>query len=93
VVSGFVLVTAATVLFALAHTSTSGVRLGAVLLVRGLGTGAVFVPLMATSYAGLAHDVVPHASIVTRVAQQVGGSFGIAVLAVVVQSRDVRSPC
>jgi len=54
----------------------------------------VFMPLMATAYVGLAHDEIPHASIVTRVAQQIGGSFGIAVLAVVLQGRltDAATP-
>lgn len=85
VVAGFAVMTAATVPFAVADASTSGWWLGVVLFVRGLGTGAVFMPLMATAYVGLAHHEIPHASIVTRVAQQVGGSFGIAVLAVVLQ--------
>lgn len=94
VVAGFALMTAATVPFALADASTSGWWLGAVLVVRGLGTGAVFMPLMATAYVGLTHDEIPHASIVTRVAQQIGGSFGIAVLAVVLQRQTavVSSP-
>ena len=55
------------------------------LLVRGLGLGAVFIPLMAVGFVGLAKEDVPHASIITRIAQQVGGAAGTAVLAVILQ--------
>ena len=55
------------------------------LLVRGLGLGAVFIPLMAVGFVGLAREEVPHASIVTRIAQQIGGAAGTAVLAVILQ--------
>ncbi|WP_029289238.1 MDR family MFS transporter [Cellulomonas sp. HZM] len=82
-VTGFALLTLATVPFALATETTSTVWLMAVLLVRGFGLGAVTIPLMTGAFVGLERDEVPHASIVTRVAQQLGGSFGTAVLAVV----------
>jgi hypothetical protein len=38
---------------------------------------------MATAYLGLGPGQVPHASSVTRIAQQVGGAFGTAILAMV----------
>ena len=53
------------------------------LLVRGIGLGTVTVPLMALGFRGLERAEVPDASILTRLAQQVGGSFGTAVLAVI----------
>jgi hypothetical protein len=40
---------------------------------------------MASAYFGLDRSAVPHASIITRTSQQIGGSFGTAVLAVVLQ--------
>jgi Zn-dependent protease len=40
---------------------------------------------MAAAYYGLERTEVPHASILTRTAQQIGGSFGTAILAVVLQ--------
>jgi MFS family permease len=91
VVGGFAVMTAGTVPFALADASTSAWWLGVVLVVRGLGLGAVFMPLMASAYVGLAHAEIPHASIVTRVAQQVGGSFGIAVIAVILQQQTAAA--
>jgi predicted MFS family arabinose efflux permease len=39
----------------------------------------------ASAYIGLDRTEVPHASIITRTAQQIGGSFGTAVLAVVLE--------
>ena len=81
----FAVVGAATVPFAFAGASTPVWWLMLALLVRGIGLGAVFIPLMAVGFVGLAKDEVPHASIVTRIAQQVGGAAGTAVLAVILQ--------
>ncbi|WP_030275617.1 MDR family MFS transporter [Streptomyces sp. NRRL B-24484] len=83
--AGFVLTTAATLPFALATAGTGQVPLMAALLVRGIGLGAVMIPLSGAAYTGLAHHQIPDASIITRVAQQVGGSVGTALLAVVLQ--------
>jgi hypothetical protein len=55
----------------------------AALLLRGFGLGAVTIPLMTAAFVGLDRPDVPHASIITRIAQQVGGSFGVALLAVI----------
>jgi hypothetical protein len=40
---------------------------------------------MTAAYQGLGQDEIPHASSATRVIVQVGGSFGAAVLAVVLE--------
>lgn len=82
-VVGFVIVALATVPFALSSATTPMWLLMGVLLVRGFGLGAVFIPLMSVAYQGLQRDQMPDASIVTRVAQQLGGSFGVAVLAAI----------
>lgn len=81
-----VLVTAgATVPFALSDASTPTWWLSVALFVRGLGLGAVIIPVMAVIYNGLVGEDVAHTSVLTRVAQQVGGSFGTALLAVVLE--------
>jgi hypothetical protein len=54
--------------------------------VRGFGLGAVVMPLMVASFQGLDRADIPHSSIITRTAQQLGGSFGTAVLAVILQA-------
>ncbi|TXN31234.1 MDR family MFS transporter [Lacisediminihabitans profunda] len=80
---GFAIVGVATVPFAFATASTNDWILMAALLVRGFGLGAVTIPLMTAAFVGLDRSDVAHASIITRIAQQVGGSFGVALLAVI----------
>lgn len=88
---GFVVVALATVPFAFADANTPLWLLMVALFVRGLGMGVVFIPLMAVAFIGLEHDEVPHASIVTRIAQQVGGSLGVALLAVILTTSAVAA--
>jgi EmrB/QacA subfamily drug resistance transporter len=90
--AGLLVVAAATVPFALAGSHTNRWLLVGTLVIRGIGLGGVTIPVMAASYTGLAKDEIPHASIITRVAQQVGGSFGTAVLAVVLSRAAVGQP-
>jgi len=85
-VAGFALVTLATVPFALAGPGTSEWWLGAVLLVRGLGLGIVLIPVMTVAFADIDSADIPDASMITRISQQVGGSFGVAIAAVVLQT-------
>ncbi|GAA2014894.1 MDR family MFS transporter [Microbacterium ulmi] len=85
-IGGFVLMGLATVPFAFANAGTSQWLLMAVLLVRGFGMGAVMIPVMSVGFVGLDRDEVPHASIITRLAQQLGGAFGTAILAVILES-------
>jgi hypothetical protein len=57
-----------------------------VLFVRGLGAGAIIIAPLMTAYADVSHPQMPHATMMTRITQQVGASFGAAVVAVVLQS-------
>jgi EmrB/QacA subfamily drug resistance transporter len=84
--AGFAIVGAATVPFALATANSSEWVLMSALLVRGFGLSAVTIPLMTAAFIGLDRTDVPHASIITRIAQQIGGSFGVALLAVILDS-------
>jgi MFS family permease len=87
-IAGFLVMGLATVPFALSDGSTNEIWLAAVLLVRGFGMGAVMIPVMSVAYVGLERDEVPHASIITRLAQQIGGAFGTAILAVILESSN-----
>ena len=89
---GFALLTVATIPFALSGAETSTWLLMATLFVRGLGFGAVVIPLMTGAYHGLERNEVPDASIITRVSQQVGGSFGTAILAVILTNAATSGP-
>ena len=83
VTTGLVLAAAGTLPFALAGVGTSEWVLAAALVVRGFGLGAVTLPVFATAYEGLDRARIPDASVITRASQQVGGSFGSAVLALI----------
>ena len=89
-IAAFLLAAAATVPFAFAGPGTSLWWLGAVLLVRGFGIGAVLIPPMSVAYHDIEPSDIPHATMNTRIAQQVGASFGVAIVAVVLQSLLIR---
>jgi len=85
-IATFLLAALATVPFAFAGPRTSLWWLSAVLLVRGFGIGAVLIPPMSVAYNDIGPADIPHATMNTRIAQQVGASFGVAIVAVVLQS-------
>jgi EmrB/QacA subfamily drug resistance transporter len=85
--AGVVLAGIGTVPFAFATAHTSVYWLAAALVVRGAGLGAATIALMAGAFQDLARADLPHASSATRIAQQVGGAFGAAVLVVILASQ------
>jgi hypothetical protein len=98
--AGFVVVAAATVPFALAGSHTGGWQLAGWMVLRGFGLGAATMPVMVAGYIGLDKRQIPHSSVLTRTAQQIGGSFGTAVLAVILEgaiaahpAAPVHAPC
>jgi EmrB/QacA subfamily drug resistance transporter len=84
--ASFAVAAAATVPFALAGPQTSLWLLTVALLIRGFGIGTVLVPPLSVAYRDVPADGIPHATMNTRIAQQIGTSFGIAVVAVALQS-------
>ncbi|WP_328747012.1 multidrug efflux MFS transporter [Streptomyces sp. NBC_00285] len=93
-VVAFALTFAATVPFGFVTASTSNIALMAVLFVRGLGLGGAMIAIMGAAFVGLEREEIPAASSISRVAQQVGGSVGIAVLVMVLQraTAGARTP-
>ncbi|WP_097005093.1 MDR family MFS transporter [Lacrimispora amygdalina] len=71
--------------FVFADSTTSEILLAVALLIRGAGLGGVFIPLMVSAYVGLNSGQIPHASIATRILQTIGGAFGSAVFATIVE--------
>jgi EmrB/QacA subfamily drug resistance transporter len=69
-----------------AHTSYW--LLGGSLYVRGLGLGATMMPIMSAALTTLTKAVVPRASSSLNIIMQLGGSFGSALLAVIL-SRQI----
>jgi len=85
VLTSVLLSIAGTLPFAFAGAETSPVLLAGALVVRGAGLGTVMMAVLFGAYEGLAKPQVPHASTTTRIMQQLGGSFGTAILAVLLQ--------
>jgi EmrB/QacA subfamily drug resistance transporter len=69
--------------------STSFVLLGFALWVRGLGLGMTMMPAMAAAYQTLERAAVPRATSAINIIRTIGGSFGTAILTVVLQRRIV----
>ena len=87
VLVGVLLTMAGTVAYTQVGVHTNEILLGLSLVVRGAGLGAVTIPVMAAAYLGLRPEQIPHASSVTRIAQQLGGAFGTAVLAMILATQ------
>ena len=83
VLVGMLVAAAATVPFALAGMHTSYLWLSLVLVVRGAGLSAANIAVMAGAFSGMPKAAVPGATTGTRIMQQVGGSFGTAVLVMI----------
>jgi EmrB/QacA subfamily drug resistance transporter len=81
-----VLITAiGTVPLALIGVHTSIAYLSLVLFVRGIGVGFAFIPAMSVAFAALRPEELSDATPQMNVLQRLGGSMGVAVLAVVLQ--------
>ena len=60
--------------------------------VGGAGIGATLVPIMSAAMAGLVPAATPRASTSIRIVQQLGSSFGSAVILIVVQRQFAAHP-
>jgi EmrB/QacA subfamily drug resistance transporter len=85
VLVGTIIVTLATLPLMWVGPETSYALLAAVLLARGVGMGASFLPATAAAFAVLRPDEVPRASSALTTLQRIGGSIGTALIAVVLQ--------
>jgi EmrB/QacA subfamily drug resistance transporter len=82
---GVVVTAVATIPFALIGAHTPILLLCVAMFVRGVGIGFAFMPAMAAAYASLKRSELSDATPQLNVLQRVGGSIGIAVLAVTLQ--------
>ncbi|AEH11503.1 MULTISPECIES: MDR family MFS transporter [Protofrankia] len=83
VLTGLLLSVLGTAAYTQVGTDTSEWLLGLSLAVRGAGLAAALIPVMTAVYQGLRRDEIPRATSAVRIFQQIGGSLGTAVLAVV----------
>jgi EmrB/QacA subfamily drug resistance transporter len=86
VLTGLVLTLLGTLPFAWAGPATSQWFLAAALFVRGAGLSGVTIGVIAGAFKDVTAGEIPDANSTIRIVQQVGGSFGAAVLAVILAS-------
>ncbi|WP_165978142.1 DHA2 family efflux MFS transporter permease subunit [Actinomadura darangshiensis] len=86
VAAGVLLTMAGIAPFALAGAHGGTVLLLCGQFLQGLGFGATTFPLMLLALASLSHDEAPRGSAAFNVVQRVGAPFGVAVIAVVLQT-------
>jgi EmrB/QacA subfamily drug resistance transporter len=82
---GVIVTTITTIPFGLIGAHTSITALSVAMLLRGMGIGFAFMPAMAAAFASLERSELSDATPQLNVLQRVGGSIGVAVLAVVLQ--------
>jgi EmrB/QacA subfamily drug resistance transporter len=87
VLFGMLVVTGATVAMTGWGAHTSFVVTSINLLVRGIGFGCAMMPAMAAAYSTISQRDVPRATTALNVFQRIGGSIGVALLAVVLETR------
>jgi EmrB/QacA subfamily drug resistance transporter len=87
--AAFVLTFASTVPFGFVTATTSNITLMAVLFARGIGLGAAMITIMGAAFVGLKPDEIPQGAGISRVAQLIGGSAGIALLITILQRASV----
>ena len=85
VLTGLALTTLGTIPFAFAGTSYA--LLAIALVIRGAGLSAVNLAVMVGAFRELEPQHIPDASSTTRIMQQLGGAFGAATLAVILQNQ------
>jgi EmrB/QacA subfamily drug resistance transporter len=87
VLVGLALTLAGTLVLTQVTATTSYWMLSVALFVRGLGMGATMMPAMSSAFQTLTRAAVARASTALNIVQRIGGSIGIALLAVVLQQQ------
>jgi len=90
VLAGLVLSGLSTLAYTQIGHDTSVLALSLLLVINGAGVGAALVPSLAAPYRGLRSEQIPRATSAIRILQQLGGSLGVAILAVVLQRELVQ---
>src|SRR5918999_896511 len=85
---GIILLLLGTIAYTQVTVDSSYWLLGGSLFVRGMGLGATMMPIMSAAFTTLTKAAVPRASSSLNMIMQLGGSFGSALLAVIL-SREI----
>ncbi len=87
VVFGLLVMTIATLMLTQLTGHTPYGVTSTILFVRGIGLGCTMMPAIAAAYATISRDAIPRATTTMNVLQRVGGSIGVALLAVVLENQ------
>ncbi|MFC4911328.1 DHA2 family efflux MFS transporter permease subunit [Actinomadura gamaensis] len=91
-VAGTVLTGAGALIFTRLDTHTGAVTTGFAQVLYGAGIGGLLVTILTAGMRSVAPDAIPRASTALRILQQMGGSFGSALLFVILQRREAGHP-
>lgn len=89
---GFAATALTTAPFLVLDPDAPALLMGAVLFLRGLAVGMLIVPITTCSYTSVPDEAVPDTAVIVRMFQQVGGSFGTAVVAAVLAAALAGAP-
>jgi EmrB/QacA subfamily drug resistance transporter len=92
ILASIVLTALGTAPFVFADANTSGLVLAAALVVRGIGLSAANIAVMVGAFRDVKPAQIPDASSTTRIMQQIGGAFGTAVLAAILETQQAGHP-
>lgn len=92
ILASLTLTAAAALAFSFAGQHTPVLLLSGILVVLGFGISSANMGVMVGAFTDLSADQLPHASSVTRIVQQLGGAFGAAVIAIVLQHQLTTHP-
>ena len=84
---GFTVMTIGTFAYTSVTSHTSYSFLAVALLLRGIGLGFAMMHVIAASYRNLQPHQVPRATSATNIIRQIGGSLGVAIFAVVLDTQ------
>jgi hypothetical protein len=90
--AGLACTIAGTLVYTQLQVNTSNWLLSAAQVISGAGIGATLVPIMSAAMAGLKPAAIPRASTSIRIMQQLGSSFGSAIILIVVQRQFADNP-
>ncbi|MEA2349751.1 MAG: hypothetical protein QOG86_692, partial [Thermoleophilaceae bacterium] len=91
-VFGVIVTAVSTIPFGLIDDHTSITSLSVWMFVRGIGIGFAFMPAMAAAFAALKPHELSDATPQMNILQRLGGSIGVALLAVVLQRALIAAP-
>ncbi|HEX5417052.1 MAG TPA: DHA2 family efflux MFS transporter permease subunit [Chloroflexota bacterium] len=87
-VPGITLLVIATWLFSHLTTATSTLTIIEILLVRGTGMGLAMMPATTAAMNAVPRNLIPRATALTSAVQRIAGSFGTAIMATELSSRQ-----